>query len=120
MSAVTLMIGAMFAGIYYLAAYIVFPHELERECDLDAHFFLVRRLVLGISSLAFFGVLIVEFAITRELRFPYFCVNVAIFVPTYGAALVSRRKWLVGGAVALLISLNVAGAISHTVHPFAA
>jgi hypothetical protein len=118
MNAVTLMLGAMFAGIYYLAAYVVFPDELEPNADLDAHFFRVRRLVVGISSLAFFGVMMVELTITRELKWKFFYVNVAIFAPTYGAALISKRRWLVGGALAVLIAFNLVGAVTHTVHPY--
>jgi hypothetical protein len=120
MNQVTLMLGALFAGIYYLAAYTVFPDQLQPNCNLDLHFFRVRQLVVGISSLAFFGVALVELTITHELRLKYFYVNAVIFVPTYAAALISRRKWVVGGALALLIAFNVAGAITHTVRPFAA
>ena len=120
MNAVTLMAGALFAGIYYLAAYVVFPDELQPGADLDEQFFRVRRLVLGISCLAFFGVATVELAITRELGLGYFLVNVAVFVPTYAATLLSRSKWMVAGGLAILIAFNLVGAITHTVHPFSA
>lgn len=120
MNAVTLMIGALFAGIYYLAAYVVFPDELQPGADLDVQFFRVRRLVLGISCLAFFGVATVELAITREIGVRIFCLNAAIFVPTYAAALLARRKWVVGVALGILITFNITGAITHTIYSFSA
>lgn len=39
--------GLAFAGSYYLAAHLVFPPDLSAERDLDAHYFRVRRIVLG-------------------------------------------------------------------------
>lgn len=39
--------GLVFAGSYYLAAHLVFPQNPRVERDLDAHYFRVRRLVLG-------------------------------------------------------------------------
>lgn len=39
--------GLTFAGSYYLAAHLVFPQSPRTERDLDAHYFRVRRLVLG-------------------------------------------------------------------------
>lgn len=37
-----------FAGAYYLAAALVFPRDIDGEADLDAHFFRVRRIVIGV------------------------------------------------------------------------
>ena len=39
--------GFLFAGSYYLAAHLVFPQNPRTERDLDAHYFRVRRFVLG-------------------------------------------------------------------------
>jgi hypothetical protein len=43
----TLMAVTFFAGAYYLAARLVFPRDPAETPDMDAHFFRVRRLVLG-------------------------------------------------------------------------
>jgi hypothetical protein len=43
----TLAITLFFTGAYYLAAHLVFPPEPEKIADLDAHYFRVRRIVLG-------------------------------------------------------------------------
>lgn len=46
-SGFSLMAVACFTGAYYLAARLAFPREPEATPDLDAHFFRVRRIVLG-------------------------------------------------------------------------
>lgn len=117
MNALTLFLGAMFAGTYYLAAYIVFPDNLRPKAVLDSHFFRVRRLVIGISCFAFFGLMVLEFAVTKKLDRGGFLLTSSFFAPTYAAAFIANRKWLVGSALALLILFNFAGAISHTLDP---
>ena len=44
----TLTAGLLFAGGYYLAAHLVFPPREVDAPDLDAHYFRVKRPVLGI------------------------------------------------------------------------
>lgn len=44
----TLTAGLAFAGSYYLAAHLVFPPRDVDAPDLDAHYFRVKRWVLGI------------------------------------------------------------------------
>ena len=43
-----LMAVTAFAGAYYLAASLVFPRGLDDEIDFDAHFFRVRRIIIGV------------------------------------------------------------------------
>jgi len=117
MNALTLFIGGLFAGTYYVAAYIVFPDELKPQAALDSHFFRVRRLVIGISCFAFFGLMILEFAVTRKLSLNGLLLTSFLFAPTYSAALIGKQRWLVGGALALLVFLNFLGAINHTIDP---
>ena len=116
-NALTLFIGGLFAGTYYLASYILFPDDLKPKAELDTHFFRVRRLVIGISCFAFFGLMILEFAVTRKLDLDGFLLTSLCFVPAYSAALIAKQKRLVGGALALLIFCNMLGAISHTIEP---
>jgi hypothetical protein len=42
-----LMAVTVFASAYYFAAHLVFPRNVE-QVDFDAHFFRVRRIVIGI------------------------------------------------------------------------
>jgi hypothetical protein len=55
-SGLSLMAITVFASLYYLAARLVFPPEPDAVPDLDAHFFRVRRIVLG----AMFALLLVQ------------------------------------------------------------
>jgi hypothetical protein len=43
-----LMAITLFASAYYLAARLVFPRDLDAQPDFDAHFFRVRRIVIGV------------------------------------------------------------------------
>ena len=47
-SAHALLSVMFFAGAYYLAAALVFPRQVEGQANLDAHFFRVRRIVIGV------------------------------------------------------------------------
>ena len=44
----TLMAVTAFASSYYFAAHLVFPRNADTHVDFDAHFFRVRRIVIGI------------------------------------------------------------------------
>lgn len=44
----SLMAVTAFASAYYLATHLIFPREPADHADLDAHFFRVRRIVLGV------------------------------------------------------------------------
>lgn len=57
-SGLSLMGVTLFASAYYLAAHLVFPRQPADLPDLDAHFFRVRRIVLGVM----FGLLICQLA----------------------------------------------------------
>lgn len=43
-----LMAVTLFASAYYLAARLVFPRDADEQPDLDAYFFRVRRVVIGV------------------------------------------------------------------------
>lgn len=47
-SGTSMMAVTCFASAYYLAAHLVFPREPADHADLDAHFYRVRRIVLGV------------------------------------------------------------------------
>jgi hypothetical protein len=42
-----LVIGLFVAGLYYLAASVIFPADVREHADFDAHYFQHRRQVLG-------------------------------------------------------------------------
>jgi hypothetical protein len=117
MNPLTLTLGTLFGGSYYLAAYIVFPRELHPNAILDDHFFKVRRLVVGISAVSFFSVVIVEFAVTHKINLIDFAGTSLIFAPVYLLAFVAQKKGIVGSALALLIGFNTLGAVTHVLSP---
>lgn len=43
----TLMLLLAFTGLYYLAATLVFPEDVDSVPNFDAHYYLNRRLVIG-------------------------------------------------------------------------
>ncbi|MES2337266.1 MAG: hypothetical protein V4537_04125 [Pseudomonadota bacterium] len=45
-----LMAITVFASAYYLAAHLVFPRDPQEQDDFDAHFFRVRRIVIGVMA----------------------------------------------------------------------
>lgn len=47
-SGFTLLCVSAFASAYYLAASLVFPKDTAQHGDFDAHFFRVRRIVIGV------------------------------------------------------------------------
>ena len=76
----------VFAGVYYVGAYLVFPRTAEPGTDLDEHFLDVRALVLGAMLIA------------------NLC-QLAITVAWEGAS--PRSLWFAASALPLLILLLV-------------
>ncbi|WP_260599982.1 hypothetical protein [Sphingomonas endolithica] len=44
----SLLAITVFASAYYLAAHLVFPRQVDDQPDFDAHFFRIRRVVIGV------------------------------------------------------------------------
>jgi hypothetical protein len=114
-NALTLLFGTAFAGAYYLAAYVVFPRELESNSDLNNHFFRVRRMVLGISATGFYGVAML-LVVARLVPLQELVLTAVLFTPAYVTALFAKRERLVAGSIMILIVLNLVGALSDTVN----
>jgi len=87
--------GLFFAGSYYLAAHLVFPPDPRLEPDLDAHYFRVRRLVLGTLT----ALLALQLAywlsvpkLAENFNNPMLVANVAASFALLGAALMVRSR----------------------------
>jgi hypothetical protein len=115
MNPLVLIGGALWAGAYYLAVYVIFPRELTAGCDLDDHFFGVRRLVLGISATTAVLVVLNEMLITGIARTEDWFVTFGLLAPPYLLAAFAKRKWLAGAALTVLILIYLESAIMHTV-----
>jgi hypothetical protein len=87
-SGASLTAGLAFASSYYLAAHLVFPPRDVDAPDLDAHYFRVKRWVLGIL----FGLFLVQVA--------YFMT-----LPGIGDALLAPRSALTVASFGILLAL---------------
>jgi hypothetical protein len=108
--------GAWWAGAYYLATYVEFPRQLTRDCNLDEHFFKVRRLVLGISAVTAIITGVNEWLITGVASTSDWLISLSLFVPAYSLAMFPRRKSLVAGGLIGLLVINLLGAVTHTLN----
>jgi len=90
-----LMAIMLFTGAYYLAASLVFPRDSDEVGDHDAHFFRVRRIVIGVMlallccQLAFYAS---EPALARLLHRPLAIALTIVLVLLMLAAMLARGK----------------------------
>lgn len=110
----TLLLGTAFAAAYYLAAYLIFPDDLKRHSDLDAHFMRVRRIVLGIQLVVFATQGVLQSLGASGLTLRNVILSLAIFAPFYGLAMFAKRKVIVGLGLASIIILNLIGVLTIT------
>lgn len=89
----SLMAVTIFAGAYYLAAHLVFPREPDAVPDFDAHFFRIRRIVLGallallVCQIAFYAM---QPALAAALQNPLAIILTIILVLLMLAAMLVR------------------------------
>lgn len=103
----SMMAVTAFAGAYYLAAHLVFPREPGELSDLDAHYFRVRRIVLGvmlallICQIAFYAS-VPELAV--NLQRPVAAGLAVVLLVLMVAAMVVRGERLSIGVMAALVA----------------
>jgi hypothetical protein len=115
MNPLVLIGGALWAGAYYLAVYVIFPRELPAGCDLDVHFFGVRRLVLGISVTTAILIILNEVLITGIATAQSLIVTAAMLAPPFLIAAFAKTKLWAGGSLVVLILIYLESAIMHAV-----
>jgi hypothetical protein len=99
----TLYIGFLISGLYYWAASMIFPGAGDAPADLDAHYFRVRRKVLGaiiVCNLGMAGSIIAFLGITPELSGS---IQFATGMAVLAAPMLARSK----KASAVLLTVNV-------------
>jgi hypothetical protein len=104
-----LLCGVLLAGIYYLAARLVFPRNFVEWPDFDAYYFRHRQWVLGGILFCNVVVLAVSIALgSRFFRSPLGVVNlVTYFIPLVALLALRNRR----ANLALLLILLVRYAI---------
>lgn len=102
----TLLAGLLFAGVYYLAAHLVFPRETAGDVDGDAHYFRVKRVVL-LAMLGLLGVQLGYYASVPQLaarfRDPLPLALTAVLIGLLLWAVAARSRWVNVAALGALI-----------------
>lgn len=106
----TLMAVVGFAGAYYLAASLVLPRTLEPGVDLDAHFFRVRRIVIGMMMALLacqLGYYLSVPALAPRLANPLALAMTVVLVALMIAAMAVRKPRWARAAMAALVARYV-------------
>ena len=102
----TLVVGLLVSGIYYVAASLVVPREVTVGVDLDDYYMAHRREVLGAVIAA--NLVVVASIASFVQRIPLGEAAVGeLFIVPMAVAIVSGRKWV--NLAALAITLTIYG-----------
>lgn len=111
-----LVVGLVIALVYFVAASLVFPHDIEDGLSLDDHFWANKKLVLLLTTVAnVLAVVAMIPVITSKAGGAFLLGNYAVTVSLYVALVVpaafARKKtlfaWLIG--IHIVIYLLLAG-----------
>ncbi|MES2988239.1 MAG: hypothetical protein V4808_10065 [Pseudomonadota bacterium] len=101
-----LLYGTTIASVYYLAAELVFPDELEEWPDLDAYFMRHKGQVLigvMVANLLVLGARIILFG---NIFTDWESIAVPIIYTGFGILIVrTREKWLSAALIAVLLAM---------------
>jgi hypothetical protein len=102
-STLALYVGFLISGVYYWAASMIFPDAADQQPDLDAHYFRVRRKVVG--AVIFCNLAMAASIITAMGRLPPIAgmVEFAVIFVLFAALLLVRSK----AASAVLLTLVI-------------
>ena len=106
-STISLLCVLSFAGIYYLAARLVFPTEPNDFVNLDTHYYRVRRVILGllIALVVIQWAWLLSLEPIRDQLLTFTSVSLTVlFVALMVAAMLTRsRRWSIVWLSALSI-----------------
>ncbi|MBN8551493.1 MAG: hypothetical protein J0L52_01190 [Caulobacterales bacterium] len=101
-----LVAGLIVATVYFTAASLIFPDVDDEPTSLDDHFWSHRRAVLSLLILA--NLLLIAAISWASMThnngagIPWdYAVNMGLYLALIGTAAVTRRRWLVMGALGL-------------------
>ncbi len=117
-----LVCGLVVAGVYFVAASLVFPEAEDEATSLDDHFWTHRRAVLSLVAVAnLLAITATFFAnLTRTngmALMASYSVTIAIFLVLIGVAFLSRRRWLVVTGLGLHIAIYLMIALISILTP---
>lgn len=106
-----LMLGLLIAGLFYIAATLVFPRDEDRIDDLDAHFWRNKRTILLLllsANIIVAGLIIGVATAQGELhlvaRSWFFWFGLSLFSGLTLLAALARRPWIVKAALITLLA----------------
>jgi hypothetical protein len=124
--AIALITPALFAGLgitalYYFAAAMVFPDDLSRRTSLDEHFMAVKGRVIGAILVAITFAFAFRAAVlgrhASEVIPWYAWASLAIIYIVAPAAMLTRRRGLAVGCLALLVVLDLLDPVGTLLWP---
>lgn len=106
-SGASLLAVTCFASAYYLASHLVFPRDTASVADFDAHFFRVRRIVIGVM-LALLVCQLAWYSIVPELQArlhsPLGLALTAVLIALMVAAMFTRGQfWTRAAMIGLVV-----------------
>lgn len=107
----SLLIGVVLASLYYLAAALVFPDDLESSSDLDAHYWATKRQVIALVFCCDVAVLLLVQLLGRNPSMWVVALN-AVYFTTMGAAFLARGRT---ANLVLLVALSIIMAIGFLI-----
>lgn len=96
----------LLAGIYYVAAYLIFPHDHDEWPDLDDYFMQHKGMVTG--AIMAVNLLVIGAEAIRHgnpYADPAFLIINLLFIATALGIILARRKWLSGVLLVVMLSL---------------
>jgi hypothetical protein len=104
----SLLVGVVLASVYYLAAALVFPDDLERHSDLDAHYWATKRQVIGLVFFCDAAVLVLVQLLGRDPPIWVMALN-AVYFTAMAAAFFARGRTANLVLLIALVSIMTAG-----------
>lgn len=104
----SLLIGVVLASVYYLAAALVFPDDVKRHPGLDAHYWTVKRPVIGLVLFCDVAVFLLTQLLGRTPSAWVVGFN-AVYFATVLAAFFARGRRTNIGLLTALVVLMVTG-----------
>jgi hypothetical protein len=104
----SLLLGVVLASVYYLAAALIFPNDLESHSDLDAHYWATKRQVIGLVFFCDAAVLLLVQLLGRTPSGWVIALN-AVYFSTMIAAFFVRGRTANLALLSALISIMAVG-----------
>lgn len=104
----SLLVGVILASLYYLAAALIFPDDLKSHPDLDAHYWAMKRRVIGLVLFCDAAVLLLVQLLGRSPSVWALAIN-AVYFPAIIATFFARGRTANLALLLLLTAIMTVG-----------